>query len=75
MLPVYLRIYQNGLRRHTFIKNIQGDIFLLEKELRQFLQKESFQPIRSQVHEFTGYIRINGDHVNACKYWLEKKDY
>lgn len=75
MLPVYLKLAQRGIRRHTYIKRIHGDIFLLEKELKGFLQKESFKPIRSQVHEFAGYIRINGDFVNACKYWLEKRNY
>lgn len=75
MLPVYLRLAQQGIRRHTLIKKIQGDVFLLEKELKEFLQTESVKPIRSQVHEFAGYIRINGDFVNACKYWLEKRDY
>lgn len=75
MLPIYLLTSQRGLRRHTIIRKIQGDIFLLQKELKDFLQKESFHPIRSQVHEFAGYIRINGDFVNACKYWLEKNNY
>lgn len=75
MIPVYLKLSQRGIQRHTYIRKIHGDIFLLEKELKEFLQKESFRPIRSQVHEFAGYIRINGDFVNACKYWLEKKSY
>lgn len=74
MIPVYLKIGQRGIRRHTMVKRIKGDIFLLEKELREFLQKESFHPIRSQVNEFAGYIRINGDFVNACKYWLEQRN-
>lgn len=74
MIPVYLDISQRGVRRHTVIKRIQGDINLFEKELVKFLQKESFQPIRSQVNEFAGYIRINGDFVNATKYFLEKKN-
>lgn len=75
MLPVYLKLGQRGIRRHTFVKKISGDIFLLDKELKEFLQKDSFMPIRTQVHEFAGYIRIHGDFVNACKYWLEKRNY
>lgn len=75
MLPVYLKLAQRGIKRHTYVRKVQGDIFLLDKELREFLQKESFQPVRSQAHEFAGYIRIKGDFVNACKYWLEKKGY
>ncbi|XP_028136705.1 probable 39S ribosomal protein L49, mitochondrial [Diabrotica virgifera virgifera] len=75
MLPVYLDITQRGLRRHTIIRKIQGDINLLEKELLEFLQPQSFQPIRSQVHEFAGFIRMNGDFVNAVKYFLEKRQF
>lgn len=75
MIPVYLKIEMRNTRRQTFVRRIHGDIFALEAELRKFLQKESLQPIRSQVNEFCGYIRINGDHVNAIKYWLEKKNF
>ncbi|XP_056631978.1 probable 39S ribosomal protein L49, mitochondrial [Diorhabda sublineata] len=75
MLPVYLKISQGGLKRHTIIKKIQGDINVLEKELLEFLQPESFKPIRSQVNEFVGYIRINGDFVNATKYFFEKRNF
>ncbi|KAG5883455.1 hypothetical protein JTB14_030877 [Gonioctena quinquepunctata] len=75
MIPVYLRLGQRGIRKHTIVKKIQGDIFLLEKELLEFLNKESFKPIRSQVNEFAGYIRINGDFVNATKYWVEQKQF
>lgn len=75
MIPVYLKLGQRGIRRHTIIKKIHGDIFLLEKELKAFLQQDTIKPIRSQVNEFAGYIRMNGDFVNACKYWLEKHNY
>ncbi|KAJ8956566.1 hypothetical protein NQ317_012638 [Molorchus minor] len=36
MIPVYLKISQRGIRRETIVKKIQGDIWLLEKELRTF---------------------------------------
>ncbi|XP_018565178.1 probable 39S ribosomal protein L49, mitochondrial [Anoplophora glabripennis] len=75
MIPVYLQVAQNGVRRHTKVKFVKGDIWLLEKELREFLQKESFGPIRSQVNEFAGFIRFSGDFVNAIKYWLEQKQF
>ncbi|XP_076250937.1 mitochondrial ribosomal protein L49 [Rhynchophorus ferrugineus] len=75
MLPCYLHITQRGIKRTTLLKNIEGDIWLLEKELKEFLQPQVFQILRSQVNEFVGYIRINGDHVNAVKYFLEQKGY
>ncbi|KAL1506687.1 hypothetical protein ABEB36_006007 [Hypothenemus hampei] len=74
-LPIYLKINTLKTRRSTVLRNIQGDIWLLEKEIRDFLSPQFFQPIRSQVNEFAGYIRIHGDYVNAVKYFLEQKGY
>ncbi|CAG9762421.1 unnamed protein product [Ceutorhynchus assimilis] len=73
MIPCYLRISHLKTRRTTLLKNIKGDIWLLEKEIKDFLRPQNYQPIRSQVNEFAGFIRINGDHVNAIKYFLENK--
>lgn len=75
MMPVYMAIKGRGERRLTYVKKIQGDIWLLEKELRDFLQKEQVRPIRSQVNEFAGYLCFNGDHVNAIKYYLSQKNF
>lgn len=73
MMPVYLEFGFRNIRRLTVIKKIQGDIWLLENELRGFLQKENYVPLRSQVNEFTRIITFHGDHVNAIKYYLTKK--
>ncbi|XP_044253968.1 probable 39S ribosomal protein L49, mitochondrial [Tribolium madens] len=75
MMPVYLDIRQRGTARHTIIKKIQGDIWQLEKELRPFLE-DLVKPknLRLQVNEFAGKISINGDHVNAIKYWLGERN-
>ncbi|XP_030763535.1 probable 39S ribosomal protein L49, mitochondrial [Sitophilus oryzae] len=75
MIPCYLDIGQRGIKRTTLLKSIQGDIWQLEKEIKEFLQPQVFQILRVQVNEFVGYIRINGDHVNAIKYFLEQKGY
>lgn len=75
MIPVYLLLAQNNIRRHTVIKHIQGDIWLFEKELTDFLKTLTIKPIRIQVNEFVGNIKINGDFVNAIKYFLEQKGY
>lgn len=75
MIPVYLRISRNNTKRLTVVRKIQGDIWLLEKELRGFLRAESSRPLRSQVNELSNYICFNGDHVNAIKYWLSKQNF
>ena len=73
MMPVYLKVYGRGSKRITSVKRIQGDIWLLEQELRKFLQSEQIRPIRSQVNELSGAIYFHGDYVNAIKYWLTKR--
>ncbi|XP_023014230.1 mitochondrial ribosomal protein L49 [Leptinotarsa decemlineata] len=75
MIPVYLKLGQRGIRKHTIIKNIQGNIFQLENDLLKFLHKDTFKPVRSHVNEFAGFIRMNGDYVNAVKYWLEQHQF
>ncbi|CAH1968329.1 unnamed protein product [Acanthoscelides obtectus] len=75
MIPVYLELERRNTKKTTVIRKIQGDVFKLEKDLLAFLQKESFYPIRSQVNEFAGIIKIGGDFVNAVKYFLEKRQF
>lgn len=75
MLPVYLNSTYRGMRRLTQIRLIEGDIWQLETDLKQFLQQQSTKPIRIQVHEFAGNILIHGDHVNAVKHWLQQKQF
>lgn len=75
MIPCYLKFAFNKTKKTTILRHIQGDIWLLEKELKEFLQPQFYLPIRTQVNEFVGHIRIHGDYVNAVKYFLEKKGF
>lgn len=75
MVPVYLKTSRNNTKRLTFVRKIQGDIWLLEKEMRGFLRGETSKPVRSQVNELSNYICFHGDHVNAIKHWLSKKNF
>ncbi|XP_017775625.1 PREDICTED: probable 39S ribosomal protein L49, mitochondrial [Nicrophorus vespilloides] len=75
MMPVYMKTSYRGMRRLTYLKKVQGDIWMLEKDLKEFLQKEQLKPIQAQVNEFVGYICFHGDYVNAIKYWLGQKGF
>lgn len=75
MIPVYLHIKERGNKKRTVVRKIKGDIWLLEKEIREFLQKDTLIPIFTQVNEFANYIMVRGDHVNAIKYLLTKKGF
>lgn len=75
MLPVYMEVQRGGACRRTVVRKIKGDIWLLEKELREFLEPERSTPLRIYVNELGGYFRMNGDYVNAIKYFLEQKNF
>lgn len=76
MMPVYLEVKRRGFQKRTIIGKIEGDIWLLERELRPVLE-DLIKPklLRLQVDEFARKIRIQGDHVNAVKWWLGEKQF
>ena len=65
-LPVYARVTKREFRTQhlTEISKIEGDIWALEADLREFLEKEvgGEELIRTQVHEVARRIRIRGQH-------------
>ena len=72
MLPVYLNRTYRGQRRITMLKNIQGDIWKLEKDLMEFVQRELRPDIMPavRVNELACFIEVRGDYYNAVKKWL-----
>lgn len=71
MMPVYLESKRRGHQKRTIIRKIDGDIWLLEQQLRVFLEDVTRpKPVWMQVDEFARKIRIRGDHVNAVKWFL-----
>lgn len=75
MVPVYLCISYRGQRRITKIRNIQGDVFELEKDLNLHLKKVLGKDVATQVNELVAYIHIKGDHVNLVKKYLTDKGF
>lgn len=73
MLPVYLRRAYRGQRRITAVRHVEGDIWLLEAELRYLIEKQLNRPIITRVNEMSGQIELKGDHVAFVeKFLLEK---
>lgn len=75
MVPIYLKIQHRGYRRITIIKNIQGNIWILAEELRNFLEDYTGRKILIRVQEFSGQIWIRKDYVNLVKDYLMEKGY
>lgn len=73
MHPVYLNTYFRGLRRITKLRKIQGDIWLLERELRECIEARVGKKIATRVNELSGQIWIKGDYVTIVNEFLLKK--
>ena len=76
MIPVYLHRTFRGERRVTVIRRIEGDLWTLEKELREIVEKSRNGKLcASRVNEMSGQIRFHGDYVNLIKDHLMSKGY
>lgn len=75
MLPVHLNISYRGQRRITVIRNIRGDIWLMERELREYLEPIIKKPIITMVHEVCCSIKIKGDVYLPVEQWLYQKGF
>ncbi|XP_076443016.1 large ribosomal subunit protein mL49-like [Babylonia areolata] len=74
MLPMYEELRNGNTRKMVKIRNIDGDIWAFDTDLRAYLQEKTGRKIiASQVHEVGGYIRVKGlmaEHV--CQFLLDK---
>lgn len=75
MQPVYLCLSYKGQRKITRISKIHGDIWKLEQELKEFLEKRMEKQMYTQIHEFAGTLKIKGDCVNRVKEWMDIKGF
>ncbi|KAM9367151.1 large ribosomal subunit protein mL49 [Phaethornis superciliosus] len=66
-LPVYPR---SGPRRLTELRRVRGDIWALERELREDLGVQEVQ-----VNEVTGTLRLKGDVGGELRRWLLQKGF
>lgn len=73
MVPAYLEITFRGHRYVTVLKKIKGDIWLLEKELREYIERRVGKKIGSRVNELSGQIRYKGDYVTIVQDFLKAK--
>lgn len=73
MIPVYMVTYYRGMRRITRLRKIQGDIWLLERELRECIEKRIGKKIASRVNELSGQILFKGDCLTIIQEFLMKK--
>ncbi|XP_043529255.1 probable 39S ribosomal protein L49, mitochondrial [Frieseomelitta varia] len=75
MQPVYLEIFHRGLRRVTTVRKIHGDIWTLESELKEYIEKRVNKPIGIRTNELLGEIKFRGDYVNLVKAWMDERGF
>ncbi|KAL8183925.1 UNVERIFIED_CONTAM: 54S ribosomal protein L49, mitochondrial [Gekko kuhli] len=73
-IPVY-RETTHGCRKMTLIRKIEGDIWALEKEVKEFLTELSGRTPATQVNEIACFLRIKGYFDEELKEWLMDKGF
>jgi large subunit ribosomal protein L49 len=74
LLPVYLAIHFRGMRRRTYVRNIEGNIWQAEKDLVGAIQARIGNlPVFTQINEMNRYIIIKGDYVTLLQKFLYAK--
>ncbi|XP_066466458.1 large ribosomal subunit protein mL49 [Tiliqua scincoides] len=73
-VPVYTDI-THGCRKMTVIRKIEGDIWALENDVKEFLTQLSGKTPPTQVNEVACSIRIKGYFDQELKMWLMDKGF
>ncbi|XP_064182232.1 mitochondrial ribosomal protein L49 [Anguilla rostrata] len=73
-VPVYKDI-THGNRMMTLLRKVEGDIWALEKDVKEHLHKLTGKVPPTQVNEVTMSIRVKGDFDKDLKQWLIEKGF
>ncbi|GIY45124.1 probable 39S ribosomal protein L49, mitochondrial [Caerostris extrusa] len=67
MLPVYEKHVYKDRVRVTQVRKVQGDIWVFEQDLKNYLQKKLGTEIESHVNEICCWVNVKGQHENIIK--------
>uniref|UniRef100_A0A0N5CD45 Large ribosomal subunit protein mL49 n=1 Tax=Strongyloides papillosus TaxID=174720 RepID=A0A0N5CD45_STREA len=79
MLPLYLERRRDKLNEKTMdyeyveivtMKQISGDIFACEKDLKQYLEEKVSHPVATSVDELKGIIKVKGADRSVLEQFL-----
>uniref|UniRef100_A0A8P4K0P5 Large ribosomal subunit protein mL49 n=1 Tax=Dicentrarchus labrax TaxID=13489 RepID=A0A8P4K0P5_DICLA len=73
-IPVYTDL-TNGSRKTTLVRKVEGDIWALEKDVKQYLEKLTGKELPTQVNEVTMTLRVKGHFDLELKEWLASKGF
>ncbi|XP_061590744.1 mitochondrial ribosomal protein L49 [Cololabis saira] len=73
-IPVYTDL-THGNRWMTLVRKVEGDIWALEKDVKQHLQQLTGKELPTQVNEVTMTLRVKGDFHKELKDWLASRGF
>ncbi|XP_074499263.1 large ribosomal subunit protein mL49 [Sebastes fasciatus] len=73
-IPVYTDL-THGSRRTTLIRKVEGDIWALEKDVKQHLKEVMGKELPTQVNEVTMTLKVKGHVDSEIKEWLASKGF
>ncbi|KAM6983142.1 large ribosomal subunit protein mL49 [Tautogolabrus adspersus] len=73
-IPVYTDL-THGNRQITIVRKVEGDIWALENEVKQFLKEVTGKDLPTQVNEVTGTLKVKGHFDVELKDWLANKGF
>ncbi len=73
-IPVYTDL-TNGSRRTTLVRKVEGDIWALEKDVKQYLKEVTGRELPTQVNEVTMTLKVKGHFDTELKEWLASKGF
>ncbi|OWR50820.1 putative 39S ribosomal protein L49 [Danaus plexippus plexippus] len=74
-IPIYLEIGYRGQRKITKIKKIEGDIWLMNDLIKDYLKNKCNRYIETRVHEIGKFIDVKGDYVNILIDWAHSQGF
>ncbi|XP_075977232.1 mitochondrial ribosomal protein L49 [Anticarsia gemmatalis] len=74
-IPIYLNISYRGMRKITIIKKIEGDIWMLNDQMKSYLKQKNNRYVETRVQEVARFIEVKGDFVNDLYEWAHSKGF
>lgn len=73
-IPVYTDL-THGNRRMTLVRKVEGDIWALEKDVKEYLKELTGKELPTQVNEVTMTLKVKGHFDKELKDWLISKGF
>ncbi|XP_034001510.1 39S ribosomal protein L49, mitochondrial [Trematomus bernacchii] len=73
-IPVYTDL-TSGSRKTTLIRKVEGDIWALENDVKQYLKEVVGKELPTQVNEVTMTLKVKGHFDSELKQWLASKGF